>query len=280
MSVDQRPPPRVPRHAVGRREFFRWFEEVCPAATSRAFARGRVEGRGSSYELALDAWAVAGAPRAVLDVGCGEGQLLALAAERWPSTELLGVDVVDMSRAFDAAGHGARFWLSDAASLPLEDEQVDLTVFHFSLPFVEDPVAALREAARVLRPNGVLSVVVGAPTREETVYQRFSARVRDLYRRGHGDPIQLVDRRTQTAKDLIQLAREAGFLDISVQEAEMILDGDEASLFGLMTTTYDWAFLDDIARAELEDHCRSLLGEAPLIRCRIGLRHLVGVRRA
>lgn len=46
----------------------------------------------------------------------------------------------------------------DAARLPLPDASVDCVLLHLALAVVPDPVAAIREAVRVLRPDGRISV--------------------------------------------------------------------------------------------------------------------------
>ncbi|GAB1341685.1 class I SAM-dependent methyltransferase [Gemmatimonas sp.] len=46
----------------------------------------------------------------------------------------------------------------DAGSLALPDASIDCVVLHLALAVVPDPVAAIREAARVLRPGGRVAV--------------------------------------------------------------------------------------------------------------------------
>jgi ubiquinone/menaquinone biosynthesis C-methylase UbiE len=58
----------------------------------------------------------------------------------------------------DALGIDARVEPTDAARLPLADASVDCVLLHLALAVVPDPVAAIREAARVLRPEGRVSV--------------------------------------------------------------------------------------------------------------------------
>lgn len=55
-------------------------------------------------------------------------------------------------------GLDARVEEMDAARLPVPDASVDCVLLHLALAVVPDPVAAIREASRVLRPGGRVSV--------------------------------------------------------------------------------------------------------------------------
>lgn len=57
-----------------------------------------------------------------------------------------------------ALGLDARVETMDAARLPIPDASVDCVLLHLALAVVPDPVCAIREAARVLRPEGRVSV--------------------------------------------------------------------------------------------------------------------------
>jgi len=100
--------------------------------------------------------------RDVLDVGCGEGELvrrLALAGARVVGLDPLAVAV---ARARDAASAtpGVSFVEGSAQALPFPTGSFDVVVFFNSLHHVsvESMDAALAEAARVLRGSGVLYV--------------------------------------------------------------------------------------------------------------------------
>ena len=89
----------------------------------------------------------------VLDVGCGSGELLMLAAAR--GAEVSGIDAAEGMLAI------ARRRLPDAdlrlgamEELPWEDGRFDVVTAVNALQFAPDFVAALREAARVARPGG------------------------------------------------------------------------------------------------------------------------------
>jgi SAM-dependent methyltransferase len=88
-----------------------------------------------------------------LDIGCGTGALVApLAALGWT---VVGVDIsADQLRVARERGVDAELLLADAAALPFEDASFDAALASLAHTDVDDYTAALREAARVLRPGG------------------------------------------------------------------------------------------------------------------------------
>jgi ubiquinone/menaquinone biosynthesis C-methylase UbiE len=91
----------------------------------------------------------------LLDVGCGTGALLREAASRRPEAALVGVDLsTPMLREAAARRTPATLVAADAARLPLPDACVDAVVSASSFHYWPDPLAGLREAARVLAPGG------------------------------------------------------------------------------------------------------------------------------
>lgn len=99
-----------------------------------------------------------------LDVGCGPGSITgSLARAVGPDGLALGVDVSEpmLARAVRAeAGPQAGFLRADAQRLPLRDDTVDTVVSIAALQLIPEPVAALGEMVRVLRPGGRLAVMV------------------------------------------------------------------------------------------------------------------------
>ena len=99
-------------------------------------------------------------PRA-RDVGCGPGALVAeLAARLGPD----GVAAVDPSSPFVTAAlerhPGVDVRLATAEELPFDDGEFDVALAQLVVHFMADPVAGLREMARVTRPGGSVAACV------------------------------------------------------------------------------------------------------------------------
>lgn len=101
--------------------------------------------------------------QSMLDIGTGTGSMLKLFADLY----LRGVgvdnnrDMLAIARSnLDLAGiTNAQVRQGDIAALPVDKESFDLVTIHQVLHFLDDPQAAIREAARVMRSNGRLIIV-------------------------------------------------------------------------------------------------------------------------
>src|SRR5437868_4938486 len=103
------------------------------------------------YHAALDALGV-GPGMALLDVGCGGGSALRLAADR--GAEVSGLDATEPLVAYARRRvPGARVEVGDLEQLPFGDREFDVVCGFNSFPFATSVQAALAEAHRVLKPG-------------------------------------------------------------------------------------------------------------------------------
>ena len=103
----------------------------------------------ADHVVELVRWAAEPA-RTVVEVGCGDGVLLAELAARGVGTEHHGFDLSGRAAGF-AAGRPqiARAERFDGSSLPVPDDGYDLGVLSHVLEHVPDPAPLLAETARV-----------------------------------------------------------------------------------------------------------------------------------
>jgi SAM-dependent methyltransferase len=101
----------------------------------------------------------------VLDVGCGTGVFLRMCADR--GAIVSGLDAAESLLALARERvPEADLRLADMQTLPYDDDSFDLVTGFTSFFFVDDIVAALREAGRVARPGApVVIQVFGRPER-------------------------------------------------------------------------------------------------------------------
>ena len=115
----------------------------------------------------------AGPVHALLDLGTGTGRMLELLGPL--AARAVGIDqsphMLSVARArIERAGlRNVQLRQGDIYAMPVEPDFHDLVIMHQVLHYLDDPLRAIREAARALRPGGRLLIVDFAPHEEETL---------------------------------------------------------------------------------------------------------------
>ncbi len=103
----------------------------------------------------------------VLEAGCGVGGQTRLLVKRSPEADYTCIDISEKSlatakRLKEQAGFdNVTFQQEDIHNLSFTDETFDHVFVCFVLEHLDDPVAALTELKRVLKPSGTITVIEG-----------------------------------------------------------------------------------------------------------------------
>lgn len=147
--------------------------------------------------------------RRVVDLGTGAGTHLPEIRRLAAGACVVGVDrspgMLELARE-----HGDPLVLMDGVELGLRDRSVDVVVMAFMLFHLDDPVVALREVYRVLRPGGVVGTVTWAEDPEIEASRVWEA---ELDAHGARDPLAPRPRRDEplnTPEKMIDLFSATG----------------------------------------------------------------------
>lgn len=142
----------------------------------------------------------------VLDVACGNGELLARLNHKTPIRGT-GIDISDeMIRVAKAKYPGFEFYTSSCAPLPFKDNTYDALTVSAAFHHFPDPDGFAAEAFRVLKRGGRLYVAeihFPAPFR-----QLFNVLILPLYNAG--------DVKIYPSAELLKIFSKAGFTNLSV----------------------------------------------------------------
>lgn len=238
-------------------------------AGSGADAYDRFMG-GYSAPLAprLAAFADVSAGMRVLDVGCGPGALTAELVRRLGAGAVSAVDPLEPFVAAARQRHpGVSVQRATAEQLPFGDGTFDAALAQLVVHFMADPVAGLREMARVTRTHGVVAACVWDHAGGKGPLGVFWEAVRELDRDAQ-DESQLAGAREGHLAELFGAAGlrgvEDGVLSVDVEHPSFEEWWERFTLGVGPAGTYV-ASLDPTRQARLQELCRELLPPPPFV---------------
>jgi ubiquinone/menaquinone biosynthesis C-methylase UbiE len=143
-------------------------DAVLDAVVTRLESRGKYPPFQGMLTEYLDIMQVDSA-RSVLDMGCGTGVASRALLRRSAFTgSVTGIDlspylveVADRLAREEGFGGRVAFRAGDTRSLDLPTAGFDAVIAHTLVSHVDDPVAVIKEAARVVRPGGLVGIFDG-----------------------------------------------------------------------------------------------------------------------
>lgn len=180
-----------------------------------AFQNRRLQMTLQLMEEALDKLDTGDGAPCVLDIACGVGIITAAIKNRFPGTEVFGIDY-SLSAIEEAARTHAEieFAVGDAYRLPYAPGCVDVAVLNNIWEHVPDPLHLLECVKRVLRPGGY--VIISTPSRY---------RFRNMVRVCFGMPVVFMSKQHVTEYTVGQVLEQLRFAGMDARIVDEPLKG-------------------------------------------------------
>ena len=214
----------------------------------------------------------------VLDVATGPGTVARQAAVVVGTAgKVVGVDIssamLGVARAWppDDRAAAIEYIQAPATSMPLADAAFDVAYCQQGLQHMGDPLAALREMRRLLKPGGRL----GVATWQQSPFGIFRETVASM---GVGDGGPQPSNFGRDAEGLAEALREAGFEVVEVQTREMVsvLEGGIPQALEVAVATSGAAAMKSLPADEAAA-VRAAIAAALQPRLRDGAVHLLSI---
>lgn len=252
-----------PRRVVDPAAYLRDFHAHRPGATARSLGRGRLPDGRPSYALAAEVDA-----ESVLDLGCGDGLLLAALDDG--ARALFGLDPSpeELARA-RARAPRATLLEAEAGAIPLPDGAVGAVVSHMALMLAKPLDVAVRELARVLRPGGQVALVVPDARPPEGFLLDLGAEVRTRLAAARvelalGEP-------AATPQGIAASLHAHGLVEVSVAAHTLVMDAELEVLLATIDDLYGADLLAAADRARVIEGLRSRYPGDGRVPCRAGV---------
>ena len=165
-----------------------------------------------TQELALKQFDWASDGR-LLDVGCGTGSAVLCAASMLPQGKACGIDIT-LPMINQAKGktppelaERVEFRRAGAEDIPYGDDEFDYVMCTNSFHHYHQPMRALREMMRVLKPAGSLVIFENAP--DLSLYTWFWDRLLRVFEKGHV--------RYYPSSELGKMINDAGYKEVELR---------------------------------------------------------------
>lgn len=219
-------------HDLGFEELLDFYyskTDVVPRKHAVSYTRGMLAASARA-EAALDAWEAVNVKTEtsgflsayksdLLEIGCGSGPLLAVAAKRF--NKVIGIDIafrwlIVAKKRLMAASVEVPLICACAEALPFREDSFDRVVADSVLEHLRDKSMALSECRRVMRKGGRLYIATPnrysiGPDPHTGIWcgswlpERWTASI--VHRQGGNPP----KRQLLSARSIVRLVKEAGF---------------------------------------------------------------------
>ena len=154
------------------RDIYRFINEQDDNTIRRIIERLEFRGKDPTFRGWLEAYLnkLELTPSAqILMLGCGTGVEVRILACRSDFTgNVVGVDIspalIEAARRFaveDGVDENVEFQVGDAHKLEYADDSFDVVIAHTLMSHLENPLAVIQEAARIVRPNCQIAIFDG-----------------------------------------------------------------------------------------------------------------------
>ena len=192
----------------------------------------------------------------VLDCGCGPGSITLGLAKIVTPGETVGIDigtpVIDMARNLAAGEENVSFQEASIYEIPFLDSHFDAVFVHKVLEHLAEPLQAMREVFRVMKPGGV----VGTRNTDRGAHiwwppsdmiKRMTTNQEDRWRSNGGNP--------NFGREQQSCLRSAGFIGLQTSTSvDVTTTGDSTFAADLRSgNTGEWVSRGFISATELAD---------------------------
>ena len=171
----------------------------------------------------------------LLDAGCGPGTVTAGLARAVSPGDVVGVDsapgVLEHARAHAADEHvdNVTFVSGEVYALDFADAEFDVVYANQLLQHLTDPVRAISEMRRVLKPGGLIAVrdadyATMSPHPKFPEFLDWNRLYHDVAYRNNAEP--------DAGRTLPAWVRQAGFPEIEIHPNVVAMEGEEARVWG------------------------------------------------